>query len=227
MSTLKEKAEQILDEKSMNIIPENIKNGVQIFDIIGSYAGSISIPEEAKITNGNYLFQQGRNQDKCNIWADLGLFGQLNTAIFMFSGITTNNIDFSKIDFSYCNNMGSMFEASTQLTSLNCSDINVRMCSTFDNMFDDCFNLEDIDISSWNMINAYGVNNMFKNCTRLSNASLNSILKAFQTCNLELFISMGNNNTLYAAGLTQEQAQTCTTLSNWNDLASLGWTTGY
>jgi len=40
MSTLKNKAQSILDEKELNIIPENIKNGVQIFDITGTYEGS-------------------------------------------------------------------------------------------------------------------------------------------------------------------------------------------
>ena len=39
MSTLKEKAQSILDEKNSKILPENIKNGIQIFDITGEYEG--------------------------------------------------------------------------------------------------------------------------------------------------------------------------------------------
>lgn len=37
MSTLKQKSEAILAEKELKIIPENIKDGVTIFDVTGSY----------------------------------------------------------------------------------------------------------------------------------------------------------------------------------------------
>ena len=36
MATLKEKAQQILDEKQAKILPENIKKDIQIFDIVGT-----------------------------------------------------------------------------------------------------------------------------------------------------------------------------------------------
>ena len=49
MSTLKEKAQQVLDEKENKIIPENIKNGVEIFDVVGTYTGS-----GADIYSSNY-----------------------------------------------------------------------------------------------------------------------------------------------------------------------------
>ena len=39
MSTLKEKADEILAEKEEKIIPENIKSGVTIFDVTGTYSG--------------------------------------------------------------------------------------------------------------------------------------------------------------------------------------------
>lgn len=37
MSTLKQKSEAILAEKELKIIPENIKDGVTIFDVTGTY----------------------------------------------------------------------------------------------------------------------------------------------------------------------------------------------
>lgn len=40
MATLKEISQDILDEKTLKIIPENIKKGITIFDIVGSYEGS-------------------------------------------------------------------------------------------------------------------------------------------------------------------------------------------
>lgn len=39
MSTLKEKADEILAEKEEKIIPQNIKEGVTIFDVTGTYSG--------------------------------------------------------------------------------------------------------------------------------------------------------------------------------------------
>lgn len=39
MGTLKEKAQSILTEKNSKITPENIKNGVSVFDIQGTYTG--------------------------------------------------------------------------------------------------------------------------------------------------------------------------------------------
>lgn len=40
MSTIKDKAMNILNEKNNKIIPENIKSGVQVFDVTGTYKGS-------------------------------------------------------------------------------------------------------------------------------------------------------------------------------------------
>lgn len=48
MSTLKEKSESILAEKESKIIPENIKSGVQIFGVNGTYAGDVPIYRETE-----------------------------------------------------------------------------------------------------------------------------------------------------------------------------------
>jgi len=42
MATLKDKVSSILDEKNTKIIPENIKSGVQIFNVIGTNQGGVS-----------------------------------------------------------------------------------------------------------------------------------------------------------------------------------------
>lgn len=49
MSTLKEKSEAILAEKNNKIIPENIKNGVTIFDVEGTYTGGGSSTSDVKL----------------------------------------------------------------------------------------------------------------------------------------------------------------------------------
>ena len=48
MSTLKQKSEAILAEKESKIIPENIKDGVTIFDVTGSYVDDGPIYRETE-----------------------------------------------------------------------------------------------------------------------------------------------------------------------------------
>lgn len=45
MATILEKAKQILDEKNNKLLAENIKKGVQIFDVTGTYEGGSNIPQ--------------------------------------------------------------------------------------------------------------------------------------------------------------------------------------
>ena len=51
MSTLKQKSQAILNEKTSKIIPENIKNGVTIFDVVGTYESSVPIYTEDTTNN--------------------------------------------------------------------------------------------------------------------------------------------------------------------------------
>lgn len=46
MSSLKEKANNILIEKDENLIPENIKSGISIFNVTGTYTGNELVPED-------------------------------------------------------------------------------------------------------------------------------------------------------------------------------------
>ena len=64
---------------------------------------------------------------------------------------------------------------------------------------------------------------MYSDCDSLLDERLNSILKMLSTVNvLSTF-----NRKLKTIGLTQLQAEKCTTLSNWNLAEAAGWTTGY
>ena len=45
--------------------------------------------------------------------------------------------------------------------------------------------------------------------------------------NITAYINQGTNMTLAEIGLSQAQAQICTTLSNWSVCQGVGWTTGY
>lgn len=47
MATLKEQADAILEEKLTDIIPENIREGVEIFDVVGTYKGGGTASDSA------------------------------------------------------------------------------------------------------------------------------------------------------------------------------------
>lgn len=70
------------------------------------------------------------------------------------------------------------------------------------------------------------IDGMFYGCTSLSNESLNNILQTCINSFSSTSMSSSRKNLKYL-GLTQTQAETCTTLSNWEELRTKGWTTGY
>jgi surface protein len=63
---------------------------------------------------------------------------------------------------------------------------------------------------------------MFDSCYNLTNESLNNILGMCIDA-----ISFSGTKTLRYLGITSTQAQTCMTLSNYNQFINSGWTTGY
>ena len=88
-------------------------------------------------------------------------------------------------------------------------------------MFEGCSSLTTIPVLNTNEVT--GMSDMFNGCTSLTDDSLNNIL---QMCINAVSIS-STPNTLQAIGLTEAQAATCTTLSNYQAFLDAGWTTGY
>ena len=88
-------------------------------------------------------------------------------------------------------------------------------------MYEDCTNLVDLPLyDTSNVTNFY---NMVNGCP-LSNDSLNNLMLMAVNCNNK---SYNGNKTLKTFGLTREQAQICTTLSNYQAFLDAGWTNGY
>ena len=124
----------------------------------------------------------------------------------------------SNLDTRNVTDMYQMFSGcSSLITSINSNTNNVRDVSF---MYAGCRNL--IDVYVMNTSNVTNFFYMFYNCTSLSNNSLNNIM--------EMCINATNysgTKTLKQLGLSQTQATTCQSLSNWNSFTSAGWTTGY
>ena len=120
------------------------------------------------------------------------------------------------LDTSSVTNMDNMFEVCKNL--INIPVLDTSNVTSMSHMFYNCTNLTSIPQLNTSSVTI--MQGMFYNCTSLSNESLNNIL---YMC----VHSATTTKTLKYIGLTQEQANICTTLSNYQDFVNAGWTTGY
>lgn len=192
--------------------------------------------DTSKSTNMQYMFQD------CTELISIPEMNTSNVTTMngMFSGCrkieTIPNIDTSKVTdmyrmFNNCyslvsipemntqnvTSMGYMFAYCNNLTSI--PEMNTSKVTNMNNMFYNCYNLAIIPILNMNKVT--NLENMFTGCSP-TEASLNNILSSLLTATVYT-----GTKTLQYIGLTQEQAQICTTLSNWAACEAAGWTTGY
>ena len=151
-------------------------------------------------------------------------------------------IDLSNITFTHCTGLFSNATNLTTILNLNtegstsfsstfseCSsletlpNINASNSTNFSSMCSNCTSLKNVPIFDMVKCSAYQNSNIFSGCPLLTNESLNNILASLLTAkNI-----VSTQKTLAKIGLSETQATTCTTLSNWQALANKGWTTGY
>lgn len=149
---------------------------------------------------------------------------RMNTLFSTCPNLTT--INFSNTNKHYPFTMNGMFDGCSSLTTLDLNCIYTDNVTSIQNIFRGCSSLVSVDISHFNLGNCTNTNslqNCVANCSNLSNESMNSILKALSTAS----ITSTSYKRLSRCGFTQEQAEICTTLSNWAELEALGWVTGY
>ena len=122
------------------------------------------------------------------------------------------------LDMSNVKNMDYMFQYCSSLTEI--PNINITNVKNMCGAFSYCSSLTTIPQLSMNKVT--NLSNTFNNCPNLSNDSLNNILASLLTAT-----SYTSTKTLKYIGLSEEQAATCATLSNWSACEAAGWTTGY
>ena len=135
----------------------------------------------------------------------------------MFNGCTSLT-EIPLIDTSTVTNMYSMFNGCTSLTTIPQLDTSAVTDMNF--MFYGCTSLTTIPQLDTSAVT--DMSGMFRSCTSLSNDSLNNILAMLTNAT-----AYTRTKTLRYIGLSETQATTCTTLSNWTACQELGWTTGY
>ena len=161
MSTLKEKAQEILDEKLENIIPENIKDGVNIFDVSGVYSGDVNIDLTSGIKFGYSLFSTLPNSVANANWESVS-----NTSD-MFK--ECNNLtSIPLLDTSNVTAMGSMFASCYCLTTI--PQLDTSNVVSMSNMFTDCSSLTTIP--QLNTSNVMHTSDMFSGCSSLTSIPL-------------------------------------------------------
>lgn len=136
--------------------------------------------------------------------------------------------------FNNCTNLISFkFKNSSLLTTIaticnNCNNIetieyfDTSSVTNMTSAFSSCSKLKNFPILDTHLVAPLGMSNMFLNCPLLTDESLNNILYMCANCG-----SGTAYRTLQFIGLSQFQAQKCTTLSNWASAQSAGWTTGF
>lgn len=181
-----------------------------------------SIPQldTSNVTNMNGTFENCTN---------LKTIANLNTSKVenmnsIFDGCE-NLISVPQFDTSSVIYMGAMFSRCQSLVEV--PQFDTSKVTKMGSMFIGCTNLVSVpqfDMSSIVYSNLFNhdIQNMFSRCPSLSSDSLNNILKSLLTAT-----SYTETKTLAYIGLSEEQATTCTTLSNWSALEAKGWTTGY
>ena len=124
------------------------------------------------------------------------------------------NFDTKKVnDFTY------MFYSCSNLVSVPLFDMSASNIA-LNYMFQYCSKLENVP--QFNTSNVKNMKSTFQGCTKLSNESLNNILAMCINAT-----NYSNTKTLAYIGLTSAQADTCQSLSNWDDFVAAGWTSGY
>lgn len=143
---------------------------------------------------------------------------------YIITTMDTTNSTYSKLIKKFppltLNNLTSLANAFSGLSNLTeIPEMDTSNVTDFTNMFQGCSKLKTVP--QLDLSQATVANNMFQGCSQLTSESLNNILASLTNA------TNITNKTLSAVGLTQAQAQTCTTLSNYAAFKAAGWKTGY
>ena len=125
------------------------------------------------------------------------------------------------IDTSNCTSFERMFSECLKIKSI--PQFNTSKMTNMKYFCNGCVQLENVPILDTSKVTGINMTNAFSVCPNLTNESLNNIL---YMC-IHSGVKPSNSKTLQFVGLSQSQANTCATLSNWDAFVAAGWTTGY
>lgn len=149
-----------------NLIPENIKEGTEIFGVIGS-----ALITNVTITDCRFLFSNNCRID--NIQEILTICGKVTNTNDMFYNSRNLKSEqlagLSSLDTSNVTNMGAMFKNCTALTSLDLSSFNISNVTVINSMFYDCRSLTTLYLSNLDFSKVIDATYVLHYCNKLIN----------------------------------------------------------
>lgn len=146
MDILNTKIKSILTEKNTKILPENIKAGVNILGVLGTYEGESSGDYNAK-------FKPLTSSDR-----------QVQKILTELKPLDISNVTDISYVFYFCSNLLSILEMDTSgITNAT------YFCHG-------CSSLVNVPVYDFSSLTGTNNSNLFANCPLLSNDSLNNIL---------------------------------------------------
>ena len=135
----------VTNEIDSNIVPENIKNDVEILGVKGSFAGEKFKPRYLGVGN---------------------LFSNYN-------GTELDN-EVSMLDTTYLTTLYQMFYNCDNLTHLDLSHWNTSNVTNAGWIFFGCGDLTNLNLNNWNTSNVTNMSYMFRGCEKITNLDLSS-----------------------------------------------------
>lgn len=197
--------------------------------------------DTSNITSASYMFGNCYKLESIDFDTS-SLYNANNMFRYCYSLCKINNFDFSPIfnaqymfyqctglievgDLNFANaDLRNLFQGCVSLKKIKSINI-TRNGNNNTEIFSGCTNLETIGAINTTLTNFDHTTyiRLFENCPNLSNATLKVILNFLK----QLTSQSSSRKTLLTFGLSQTQAELCTTFDEWEDLEEAGWTTGY
>lgn len=161
MTELREKLNNIVEEKNTKVIPENLRVGAEAFGVQGTFTSDADATAE-DIASGKTAYVNGEKIiGKMQPSLDTTLLTNTNR---MFSSNTTL-VEAPMFDVSNVTVMEYMFFGCTNLKS--CGSYNSSKCSMYNCMFQNCTKLTDVGVLD--CTKCTNIQNVFYGCSNLQN----------------------------------------------------------
>lgn len=202
----------------------NVTNMSNIFDSCESLTElNLSSFDIRKANDISYMFNGCKKLNKIIFGENFNTQNVKNMAMLFSNCSSLTELDLSTFNTKRVNSMAGLFSSCESLKELQINHFDMYFVNNLSSMFNGCRSLKTLGVDNLKIDEVSRASNMFSGCDSLSDESLNSILKMLSTVEA---LSPAYRD-LNEIGLTQLQAEKCTTLSNWNLAEAAGWTTGY
>ena len=157
-------------EGDSDLIPENIKEGAEIFGVEG-----VAKTTNIKITDTRYLFYGDSRINYLNEF--LELCSDITNVSYMFTSCNKlKNLNLSSFNTSQVTNMSYMFNFCNNLINLDLSSLDTSKVTTMDYMFYYCNSLTNLNLNNLDMSKINSITVIFYSCSQLTNLQFGSNL---------------------------------------------------